>query len=314
MVNPSDLLVLLAVARTRTHLGAAAELGLNHTTVARRLKALEQAVGERLLVHGPGGWELTPAGRATLAAAERVEQALRAIPGAPESQIPGLHGIVRVASTEVFGLVVVIPALASVRETHPHVGFELAPVVRPGWPYGKAHDIEIGVTQPPLARMERCRLVEYDLGLFASTKYLRSNGTPTTLNELGSHTPIYYIESMLEVPDLDLIDRLFPKSPQVLGAMSVLAQFEMTRLGLGIGILPEFLAHRDLDLKQVVIPDVPRFPVTYWMSARSENLRRPEVRAVANAIQDQTRVAFSRDKPSARSGRDLSGIGIATSG
>lgn len=291
-VDPSNLLVLLAVARARTHIDAAVALGLNHTTVARRLKVLEREVGERLLVQGPAGWELTATGRGVLAAAEGVERALVGLPGAQTPKARGLHGMVRVSSTEVFGLLVVIPALADVREAHPEVGFELASVARPGFPYGRAVDLEIGVTKPPLARMERRRLVDYDLGLFASTRYLQLHGSPKTLADLEKHTHIYYVESMLEVPDLDLVDRLFAKCPQVLGATSALAQLEMTRRGLGIGILPDFLARNDSALEQVLIPDAPRFSITYWMSGRSENLRRPEVRAVAEAIEEQTRLVF----------------------
>lgn len=292
MIDPSDLLVLLAVARTRTHLAAAETLGLNHTTVARRLKALEREVGDRLLVQGSRGWELTATGRATIVAAEGVEKALQTLPGVEEIQVGGLHGMVRVSATEVFGLLVVIPAFASLRKINPHIRFELVPVARSGWPYGRTEDLEIAVTRPSSTKTERRKLVEYKLGLFASSDYLQEYGTPETLSDLQKHTAIYYIESMLEVPDLDLIDRLYHSSPQVLGAMSALAQLEMTRRGLGIGILPDFLAKKDPDLQQVLIPKIPDFPITYWMSARSENLRRPEVRAVAVAIESQTRLVF----------------------
>lgn len=291
MVNPSDLLVLLAVARARTHMGAAAALGINHTTVARRLKALEHDIGERLLVQGPAGWELTAAGRMSLEAAEGVEKAMLMLPGAVEPEDRGLRGVVRISSTEIFGLLVVVPAVATIREEHPRVAIELASITRPGPPYGPAVDLEIGVTKPPLARMERRKLVEYELGLFATKSYLEARGTPATVSDLADHTPIYYIESMLEIADMDLVDRLFGSGSQVLSAMSVLAQLEMTKRSLGIGLLPDFLAVREPTLERVLI-DEAKFPVTYWMSGRSENLRRPEVRALAEAIGNQTRTVF----------------------
>src|ERR1700685_4422757 len=103
MVDPSDLLVFLAVARARTYVGAAASLGLNHTTVGRRLAALEREMGEKLLVPGPGGWDLTASGRRALVAAESVEQALKALPGKPGVEDRLLRGVVRVSATEVFG-------------------------------------------------------------------------------------------------------------------------------------------------------------------------------------------------------------------
>ncbi|WP_036970359.1 helix-turn-helix domain-containing protein, partial [Promicromonospora kroppenstedtii] len=58
-----QLLVLLAVARTGRYTTAARALGVNHTTVARNVTALERALGGRLLVKGADGWELTTLGR-----------------------------------------------------------------------------------------------------------------------------------------------------------------------------------------------------------------------------------------------------------
>lgn len=56
-VNPDDLLVLLAVSRTAKFTAAAQALGLNHTTVSRRIASLEKALGGRVLARAPGGWE-----------------------------------------------------------------------------------------------------------------------------------------------------------------------------------------------------------------------------------------------------------------
>src|SRR5699024_2107103 len=61
--NPDDLLVLLAVARTGLFTTAAETLGLNHTTVSRRIAALEKDLGGRTLARTVGGWELTDLGR-----------------------------------------------------------------------------------------------------------------------------------------------------------------------------------------------------------------------------------------------------------
>ena len=58
-----DLLVLLAVARTGRYTSAAAHLGLDHTTVARRIAALEDALGGRVVAQSASGWELTDLGR-----------------------------------------------------------------------------------------------------------------------------------------------------------------------------------------------------------------------------------------------------------
>src|SRR5699024_1833940 len=77
-IAPDDLLALLAVARLGKYTAAATSMGVNHTTVSRRVASLEKAVGERVLTASPDGWELTGRGRRLLPAAEAVEAALTA--------------------------------------------------------------------------------------------------------------------------------------------------------------------------------------------------------------------------------------------
>lgn len=293
MIDPGDLLVLVALARHRTHTGAAAALGVNHTTVSRRVRGLERAVGERLVVNAAGGWELTTTGRAVLAAGEAVEAAMQLLPGSDGPA--GLRGLVRVSSTEVFGIRVVAPALTRLRQEHPGLSFELASVTRPTPTYGPAADLDIGVTRPTSRRIEVRKLVDYELGLYASRDYFSGRTPPRSLTDLEQHTRIYYVESMLQVSDLDLVDRLFPRRSEVLGATSVLAQLEMTRRGAGIGLLPAFLAAGQPDLVRV-LPAEASAVLTFWMSARPENLRRSEVVAAAAAIEQQCQEVF-RDLP-----------------
>src|SRR5881227_3239496 len=75
--SADDLLVLLAVGRSGRYSTAAEELGLNHTTISRRIAALEQSIGGRVLARVGSGWELTDLGREALSAAEAVESAVR---------------------------------------------------------------------------------------------------------------------------------------------------------------------------------------------------------------------------------------------
>src|SRR5918997_1884204 len=77
--NPDDLLVLLAVSRSAKFTTAAQALGLNHTTVSRRIAALEKALGGRVLARATGGWELTELGAQAVVVAEQVEAAVRAL-------------------------------------------------------------------------------------------------------------------------------------------------------------------------------------------------------------------------------------------
>jgi DNA-binding transcriptional LysR family regulator len=91
---------------------------------------------------------------------------------------------------------------------------------------------------------------------------------------------------MLPVTDLDLVDQLFPRRRRALGATSVLAQVALVAGGAGIGLLPTYLGDRHPDLVPV-LPDDAVATLSYWMTARPANLRRPEVAAVAQAVADR---------------------------
>jgi DNA-binding transcriptional LysR family regulator len=284
-IRSDDLIVLLAVERYRTFTAAAQHLEMDHTTVARRLQALAQAVGGRLLVESPGGWELTPLGHEVTAAARGVEAALATIDTTASDSDPSLRGLVRVVAPEVFMNQVVAPAVAATCREHPRLLCELISVTRPAPSYGPSADLDIGVTRPRSRRVTTRRLLDYQLGLYASADYLRQHGAVATRADLREHMPIFYVESMLQVEDLDRVDEFFPDRRGLLGATNVYAQLELVRAGSGIGILPTYLAEQ-YDLTPV-LPEDARSTLTYWMTARPTNLRRPEVLAVAEAISSQ---------------------------
>ncbi len=116
--SADDLLVLLAVGRSGRYNTAADELGLNHTTISRRIAALEQSIGGRVLARVGGGWELTDLGREALSAAEAVESAVRSLTVDPGG-MRTLEGVVRISATDGFSAYIAAPAAAEVQRKHP---------------------------------------------------------------------------------------------------------------------------------------------------------------------------------------------------
>src|SRR6201990_1406190 len=111
--SADDLLVLLAVGRSGRYNTAAEELGLNHTTISRRIAALESSIGGRVLARVGGGWELTELGREALSAAEVVESAVRSLTVDPGG-MRVLKGVVRLSATDGFSAYIAAPAAAQV--------------------------------------------------------------------------------------------------------------------------------------------------------------------------------------------------------
>ncbi|HET9754672.1 MAG TPA: LysR family transcriptional regulator, partial [Myxococcales bacterium] len=125
MPDWGDLRFFLEVARNGTLAAAARKLGVDNTTVGRRLAALERDLGARLFTRTPDGLALSAAGEAMRAAGVEMEQALLRAEQRALGADRKLSGLVRVATTELLGEVIVLPALRALHERHPQIRVEL---------------------------------------------------------------------------------------------------------------------------------------------------------------------------------------------
>lgn len=284
--NPDDLLVLLAVARTGRFTTAADSLELNHTTISRRIAALEKVLGGRLLSRTVGGWELTDLGRRAAQAAEGVESAV-ALLGSESDHSDQLTGVVRMSATDGFSAYIAAPAVAALQRKHPSLRVEIVTVTRRALQHRSGLDIEVVVGEPQVHRAEAFRLGYYMLGMYASQGYLAEYGTPATVQELTEHPLVYFVDSMLQVDDLDAPRRLVPSMRDSLSSTNVFVHVEATRAGAGIGFLPCFMADQHPDLVRL-LPDDFKEQLPYWMVLRPDSLRQPSVAAVVDALRTQT--------------------------
>ncbi|MDR6687314.1 DNA-binding transcriptional LysR family regulator [Arthrobacter sp. 1088] len=284
--NPDDLLILLAVSRSGKFTTAAQALGLNHTTVSRRIAALEKALGGRVLARAAGGWEVTELGAEAVLVAERIETAVGALgpsDGAPDP----ITGVVRMTATDGFSAYIAAPAVARLRRDHPGLSVEIVTVTRRALQQRSGLDIEVVVGTPQVHRAEAIRLGEYRLGMYASRAYLAANGTPRTIEELTQHQLVYFVDSMLQVDDLDAPRRLVPSMRDGLSSTNVFVHVEATRAGAGVGFLPCFMADRHADLVRLLPADFAEL-LPYWMVLRPDSMRRPAVAAVVQALREET--------------------------
>ncbi|AQA02585.1 LysR family transcriptional regulator [Mycobacterium sp. MS1601] len=284
-VSADDLLILLAVGRTGRYVTAADELGLNHTTVARRISALEQDLGGRVLARVGGSWELTELGRHALGAAEAVESALRSL-SAPDGAERALEGVVRMSATDGFSAYIAAPAAAAVQRRHPGIAVEIVAATRRVTQQRSGLDIEVVVGQPQVHRAQAIPLGDYRLGLYGAGDYLTARGTPQSVTDLAEHRLVYFIDSMLQVDDLDLARTFAPVMRESVSSTNVFVHVEATRAAAGLGLLPCFMADRHDDLVRV-LRDTVAIQLSYWLVARADTLRRPEVAAFVNAIRER---------------------------
>ena len=282
--SADDLLVLLAVGRSGRFTTAAEELGLNHTTISRRIAALEESLGGRVLARVGGAWELTELGRDALSAAEAIESAVRSVTVDNRT----LEGVVRISATDGFSAYIAAPAAAHVQREHPKVAVEIVAATRRATQQRSGLDVEVVVGEPKVHRAKAIRLGDYCLGLYGARDYLAEQGTPTDIADLTRYPLVYFIDSMLQVDDLDVATSFAPSMRESVTSTNVFVHVEATRAAAGIGLLPCFMADRHDDLVRV-LPDAVAVRLTYWLVTRAETLRRPEVAAVVDAIRERVR-------------------------
>jgi molybdate transport repressor ModE-like protein len=125
MFDWNDVKSLLAVARAGSTAGAARDLGVNQTTVARRLEALERDLGVRLVERSQSGASLTEAGLCLVADSEAMERAAISLRHKVEAHRRGVAGTLRVTLSEMLAAVIVTPLLPQFRELYPDITLEL---------------------------------------------------------------------------------------------------------------------------------------------------------------------------------------------
>ncbi|MDM0016679.1 LysR family transcriptional regulator [Variovorax saccharolyticus] len=280
-----NLRFFLELSRTGTLVGAARRLAVDHTTVARRIQALEKQVGGALFSREADGHRLTEAGRRLQPQVEAMEAAFRTVErSAPASQ-EGLSGLVRIGATEGFGTVVLAPQLALFAQAHPKLVIDLLAMPRLVHLSRREADIVISLERPARGPVVVAKLSDYVLRLYASRQYLAKHDPIRTREDLRGHTFVSYVDDLLFSKELQYLDELYKPDSFALRSTSILAQHQATAAGAGIAVLPAFIAERDKSLRRV-LPAEANFTRTFWMSVPAETRHLARMKAVWDFLRE----------------------------
>jgi DNA-binding transcriptional LysR family regulator len=287
-MNWDDLRIFVAIARAGGLVAASRRLNLDHTTVARRLSALESAVGAKLVHRSPRGARLTDAGASLLEHAERIEaEALAAAEklGA-ESQHPA--GAVRLATPEAFAVWLVAPHVHELYARHPGVTLELAPEARAVNLSKREADVAVSLSRAESGRLYTQKLADYRVGLYASRDYLAAAGPITQLSEVKNHPLVWYIDDLIDIPQLKFLDQVVAGARPVFRSSSIAAQQAAVASGLGLGVLHAFAAAQDPRLVRILADEV-AIERSYWLVLHADQRHLPRIRAVVDFLHDLVR-------------------------
>lgn len=281
------LMTFLHVARLGRYTAAADALGVNHSTVSRRIAGLERALSGRVLTRTPAGWEVTALGQRVLAAAERVEDALASLVGDGE-QAGRISGVVRLGAPDAFAVHVATPALAELQQANPNLAVELISATQRARQTRSGLDLEVVVGRPQIHRAQAERVMDYALCLYATEDYLRRHGRPRSIAELADHRLNFYVEAVLTIDDLDRATEALPAMRRGIASTNVLSHVTATTAGAGVGLLPNFVAAQEPRLRRLLAQEYTH-ELSFWAVGRQEALRNPAVQAVYAALREHGR-------------------------
>jgi DNA-binding transcriptional LysR family regulator len=275
----SDLEAFLAVAREGSHAKAGKALGVDPTTVGRRLAALEGELGARLFDRTPAGLVPTSAGRALVPRAERVEAELVAAARELSGADTRARGAVRLTSGDGVVRYVLVPALASLRAEHPALEVELRAETRMLDLSRREADVAVRLVRPKEPGLVARRLGAMAFGLFASQAYLSRRGTPRSTRDLAGHDWIGFEPALDRLPQNRWLAREVPGARRVVRANTTAVQVAACAEGLGLALFPLFVAPHEPRLVHV-LPHVGPPAREAWAVTHADLRGNARVRAV----------------------------------
>lgn len=283
-IGAEDLLIVLAVARSGTITGAAARLGIDHSTVSRHVARIEKKVGQRLFNRSLRGWQLTEIGRQLRSIGERIEQSVDdAVRVVDADGADGVCGPVRLLTPDAFGTYLAPHALTAAVSRHASLRLELLTSTTHLDLGSGEYDIAVSLEPPPSRAVASRRLCTYSLGLFTSVEYAAGHAKITDLDGLRDRRLVYYLDGYLDIAALRVLDELLPSACATVQSNSVSAQIQSVLAGHGIGLLPTYAAAFHPGLIPV-LPDSVAVGQQYWLVVPAAVQRAPHIRVVADAL------------------------------
>lgn len=277
----------LALARTGSLSRAAKALGVDRNTVARRVAALEEELGLPLYERGPQGWIRTSAGEELSALASRVEEDVLALARHADARDTAVAGTVRLTTASHVAAALFAPAVPLLRTRYPHLVLELAVDQRPFDLTRREADLAVRMGRPRESGLVTRKLCDVAFRLYASPAYLRKRRAV----DFASDAFLGLDETLASMPQERWLARVAPQRRVVFRCNSTAALQAAAAAGVGVAVLPCFVAERDPGLVRLDGPDP--LPHELWLLVHGDLRRTPRVRAVIEWLDGV--VASARD-------------------
>lgn len=288
-LNWNDLRYFLEVARKGRLLSAAKVLGVNHTTVSRRLKMLEESLQVKLFEQDENGFRLTALGESILPLAQQIEDVTELTKEHVQLSGQNLSGNLRIGAPDGFGNSFLAERITKFTNENPDISIKLVPV--PLTHNLLKRDVDLAITLEPSNRKDvLCKkITDYRLFLYTSRAYVMEN--PLDLNDveqIKQHPFAGYIPDILYTDQLDFNKLIAKDLKETFQGSTVMSQLQFIAGGGGFGVLPYFMVQNDSRFIKV-LPDKFSFTRTYWLQIPLELTRLASVRVLEEVVNQLVR-------------------------
>jgi DNA-binding transcriptional LysR family regulator len=286
-----NLRFFLELARTGSLSSAARRLRVDRNTVARRVAALEEELGLSLFDRAPQGWDRTREGQELAELAGRIEEDVMALARHVDARDHGISGTVRLTTASHLAANVFVPAVRSLHLRHPGLVLELAADQRNFDLTRREADLAVRMGRPRDAGLMTRKLSDVAYGLYAAPSYLAGRRAAVDFAEDRFLT---FDDSLASSPQERWLARQAPGRRVAFRSNATASLQAAARAGLGVAILPRFLAEHDPRLVRLEGPEPARHEL--WLLVHGDLRRAPRVRAViewVDEVVEQQRAALT---------------------
>lgn len=279
-MNWDDYRCFLTLARAGSFSGAARMLHVDHTTVARRITALETDLGVKLVERLAREVALTDTGRKLAAMGERVEEAMADIVRTAAGAKTHLAGVVHISAPPSLATMVLAPKLAALRRQHPEIDIILSGEKNFANLNRREADIALRLSRPQSPGLIARKLRDVPFFFYASHTYGRQE---------EEWDFISYDETQDSLPQQAWLLARLGSRRVILRSSDAGAQVQAAAAGLGVAVLPDYLGDSDPRLTRLQSALTPPSREV-WMLVHDDIRRVPCVRAVMDFFSN---VAFN---------------------
>lgn len=290
--NWDNLRYFLALARAGTITEAGARLKVSHTTVLRRVRQLEDSVQVRLFDRTPEGCTLTDHGTRLLAEVERMECSLAAASRDIAGADTRIEGTVAITSAPLLAARLLPPIVAGLKRAHPSLNVELRASNQVADLSRREADIALRLSHAPSPSLVGRRVGELGFVVCASADYLAAHPTDRAPDTLDGHRFVVD-EAHLPFPPMRWLTPHLG-SPSVTLTDCISSTAALCRAGLGLALLPAFVAAQD-DL--VVVDPHPMDGAPVWVLTHPDLRSAARIRATMTFVGDALRALLADPPP-----------------